>query len=207
MKHGAREKKKSGKHSRLRRQLACACWAQFAFLFSVINMRTNRLFCFKKAAKQAGNEAAKVVETQEMGSQLSVKSRQRSNSQNDANLEMAKYRCPRTKKITSAKPEAVVLKRRRSYSECDNLANERQILCKKLKVNQLYTDYCGRNSFMAAFFRLLGKFAISNETQHLFIAFLTHTYTIKESCCFWLFQPKLILTLKNYKIEQIFLRQ
>jgi len=95
-----------------------------------------------------------------MGSQVSVKNRPRSSSQNGVDSGMAKYRCPRIEKITSAKPETVVLKRRRSYSECDNLANERQVLCKKLRVNQLYTDYCGRNSFMAAFFRLLGKFTI-----------------------------------------------
>ncbi|KAL9952402.1 hypothetical protein ACROYT_G039652 [Oculina patagonica] len=90
-----------------------------------------------------------------MGSQVSTKNWQKSSSQNDANFEMAKCKRPKTEKITSAKPEAVVLKRRRSYSECDNSSSERQILCKRLRVNQLYTDYCGRNSFMAAFFRLL----------------------------------------------------
>ena len=103
------------------------------------------------------------MQTQEMGSQISIKSRQRSSSQNDASSEMAKYKCPRTQKITNAKPETIALKRRRSYSECDSLANERQILCKKLRVNQLYTDYCGRNSFMAAFFRLLGKFTATRS--------------------------------------------
>lgn len=149
-----------------RRQLACAGLAQFAFFFFFINMRTNRLFCFKKGPKQIKTEAEKVVQkTKEMGGQVSNKYRPKSCSENEANSEMAKYhRRPGTEKITSAKPEAVVLKRRRSYSECDNLSNERQILCKKLRVNQLYTDYCGRNSFMAAFFRLLGKFLKSRSS-------------------------------------------
>lgn len=100
-----------------------------------------------------------------MGSQVSTKNWQKSSSQNDANSEMAKCKRPKTEKITSAKPEAVVLKRRRSYSECDNSLSERQFLCKRLRVNQLYTDYCGRNSFMAAFFRLLGEFLKSRSSS------------------------------------------
>lgn len=159
--------KKSGKYFLLRWQFACACWAQlpfFFFFFSDINMRKNCFFCFKKAPNQVRNDLQKLLNTQEMGSQVSIKNRPRSSSQNGADSGMAKYRCPRTEKITSAKPATVVLKRRRSYSECDNLANERQVLCKKLRVNRLYTDYCGRNSFMAAFFRLLGKFTILIQT-------------------------------------------
>ena len=120
-------------------------------------MRTNRLFLSKKGQKQINTEAETVVQkTQEMGSDVSTTNIQKNSSENGAN-EMEKFKRPRTEKITSAKPEAVVLKRRRSYSECDNLSIERKILCKKLRVNQLYTDYCGRNSFMAAFFRLLGE--------------------------------------------------
>lgn len=144
-----------------RRQLACASLAQFALFFLVINMRTNQLSFFKKGQRQINTEAETVVpKTQEMGSDVSTKKYQKSCSENDANSansEIEKYKRPRTEKITSAKPEDVVLKRRRSYSECDNLSSERQILCKRLRVNQLYTDYCGRNSFMAAFFRLLGE--------------------------------------------------
>lgn len=135
----------------------CAVWAQFNFFSLILNMRTNRLFCFEKKSQQVNKGAERVVQTR-MGNQVSLKSRPRSSSQNDASSKMAKDKCPRTEKITSTKPETMILKRRRSYSECDNLANERQITCKKLKVNQLYTVYCGRNSFMAAFFRLLGKF-------------------------------------------------
>ena len=120
-------------------------------------MHTNRLFLSKKGQKQINTEAETVVQkTQEMGSDVSTTNIQKNSSENGAN-EMEKFKRPRTEKITSAKPEAVVLKRRRSYSECDNLSIERKILCKKLRVNQLYTDYCGRNSFMAAFFRLLGE--------------------------------------------------
>ena len=121
-------------------------------------MRTNRLFFLKKGQKQINTEAETVVQkTQEMGSNVSTTNYQKNSSENDANSKMEKLKRPRTEKITSAKPEAVVLKRRRSYSECDNLSIDRSILCKKLRVNQLYTDYCGRNSFMAAFFRLLGE--------------------------------------------------
>lgn len=121
-------------------------------------MRTNRLFFSKKEQIQINTEAETVVQkTQEMGSDLSTTNFQKNSSENGAS-EMEKSKRPRTEKITSAKPEAVVLKRRRSYSDCDNLSIERKILCKKLRVNQLYTDYCGRNSFMAAFFRLLGEF-------------------------------------------------
>ena len=121
-------------------------------------MRANRLFCFKKRPKQNNSEAETIVQKKkEMGSQVSTKNRQKSSSQNFANSEMGKCKRPLTEKPTSLKPDAV-LKRRRSYCECDNLSIERPILCKKLKVNQLYTDYCGRNSFMAAFFRLLGEF-------------------------------------------------
>ena len=132
-------------------------------------MRTTRLFCFKKARKQVSKEAEKVPKTEEMGNQVSTKSLQRRSSENDAKTEIAKYGCPRTEKIKSAKPEVPLLKRRRSYSECDSFANERRNSCKKLKVNQFYSDYCGRNSFMAAFFRLLGKFTIWDNFQcHLF---------------------------------------
>ena len=121
-------------------------------------MRTNRLFFLKKGQRQINTEAeAADQETQEMGSDVSTANYQKNGSENDANLEMEKSKRPRTENITSAKPEAVVLKRRRSYSECDNLSIERKQLCKKLRLNQLYTDYCGRNSFMAAFFRLLGE--------------------------------------------------
>lgn len=124
-------------------------------------MRTNRLFFSKKEQRQINTEAEIVVQktqkTQKMGSDLSTTNFQKNSSENGAS-EMEKSKRPRTEKITSAKPEAVVLKRRRSYSDCDNLSIERKILCKKLRVNQLYTDYCGRNSFMAAFFRLLGEF-------------------------------------------------
>lgn len=135
----------------------CSVWAQCNFFSLILNMRTNRLFCFEKESQQVNKGAERVVQTR-MGNQVSLKRRPRSSSQNDASSKMAKDKCPRTEKITSTKPETMILKRRRSYSECDNLANERQITCKKLKVNQLYTVYCGRNSFMAAFFRLLGKF-------------------------------------------------
>lgn len=128
-------------------------------------MRTTRLFCFKTARKQVSKEAEKVPKTEEMGNQGSTKNRQRRSWKNDAKTEIAKYGCPRTEKITNVKPEVAVLKRRRSYSECDSLANERQNSCKKLKVNQFYSDYCGRNSFMAAFFRLLGKFTILDTIQ------------------------------------------
>lgn len=155
-------------------------------------MRTNRLFCFKKAGKQVNNEAEKIVKTQEMGNQVSNKSRQRSSSQNDAKLEMAKYNCPRTEKITSTKPEVAMLKRRRSYSECDNLANERQTLCKKLRVNQLYTDYCGRNSFMAAFFRLLGKFNLTPRPTFFWL--FSTKFDPPPVSVFWL-QRKLLVSL------------
>lgn len=122
-------------------------------------MRTNRLFIYKKGPKQNNSDAEKTGQKKkEMGSQVSTKNRQNSGFENDAYSEMAKCKRPLTEKIASAKPEAVVLKRRRSYSECDNLPSERQVLCKRLRVDQLYTDYCGRNSFMAAFFRLLGEF-------------------------------------------------
>ena len=121
-------------------------------------MRTNRFFFLKKEQSQINAEAETTVEqTQEMGSDVSTTNYQKSSSENDANSEMDKFKRPRTEKIKSTKPEAVVLKRRRSYSECDSLSSERKNLCKKLRVNQLYTDYCGRNSFMAAFFRLLGE--------------------------------------------------
>ena len=122
-------------------------------------MRTNRLFILKKGQRQINTEAETVVQkTQEMGSDVSSTKYQKNSSENDGNSEMEKFKRPRTEKITSTRPEAVVLKRRRSYSECaDNLSSERKILCKKLRVNQLYVDYCGRNSFMAAFFRLLGE--------------------------------------------------
>lgn len=120
-------------------------------------MRTNRLFWPKKKQKQIKTEAEEVLQKiQEMGGQMSTKNRRESRS--DVDSEIAKCKRPRTEKITSAKPDVVVLKRRRSYSECENSSAERQILCKKLRVSQLYTAYCGRNSFMAAFFRLLGEF-------------------------------------------------
>lgn len=128
-------------------------------------MRTNRLFCFKKRPKQNNSEAeTKFQKKKEMGSQVSTKNRQKSSSQNYVNSEMAKCKRPLTEKPTSSKPD-VLLKRRRSYSECDNLSIERPIVCKKLRVNQLYTDYCGRNSFMAAFFRLLGEFLKSRSSS------------------------------------------
>ena len=153
----SRERKKSGKRHW---HLACACLAQlmFTLFLFVINMRTNRFFFLKKEQSQinTGGETA-VQQTQEMGSDVSTTNYQKSSSENDANSEMDKFKRPRTEKIKSAKPEAVVLKRRRSYSDCDSLSSERKNLCKKLRVNQLYTDYCGRNSFMAAFFRLLGE--------------------------------------------------
>lgn len=129
----------------------------YCFLF-VINMRTNRFFFLKKEQSQINTEVETAVQqTQEMGSDVSTTNYQKSSSENDANSEIDKFKRPRTEKIKTAKPEAVVLKRRRSYSECDSLSSERKNLCKKLRVNQLYTDYCGRNSFMAAFFRLLGE--------------------------------------------------
>ena len=130
---------------------------RFVLYIFAVNMRTNRLFCFKKAQKTGENEGYKVVKTQTMGSQISSRRRQRRCLQNGSKSGKAVYKSPQTENINCTKPENVVLKRRRSYSECDNLANGRQNSCKKLKVNQLYTDYCGRNSFMAAFFRLLGK--------------------------------------------------
>lgn len=156
-------------------------------------MRTTRLFCFKTARKQVSKEAEKVPKTEEMGNQGSTKNRQRRSWKNDAKTEIAKYGCPRTEKITNVKPEVAVLKRRRSYSECDSLANERQNSCKKLKVNQFYSDYCGRNSFMAAFFRLLGKlslpFWIPSKVLYLgfpklFMAQATCLENAKKTCLF-----------------------
>ena len=143
-------------------------------------MRTNRLFFLKKGQRQINTEAETVVqETQEMGSDVSTANYQKNSSENDANLEMEKSKRPRTENITSAKPEAVILKRRRSYSECDNLSIERKKLCKKLRVNQLYTDYCGRNSFLAAFFRLLGECLLSasvsfNSISNYFLIVFKH---------------------------------
>jgi len=150
------QKKKAGNTRHW--QLACAGLAQFTLFFFVINMRTNRFFFNKKGQKEINTEAETAVqETQEMGSDVSTANYQKNSSENDASSEMEKSKRPRTENIKSAKPEAVAIKRRRSYSECDNLSIERKFVCKKLRVNQLYTDYCGRNSFMAAFFRLLGE--------------------------------------------------
>lgn len=150
------QKKKAGNTRHW--QLACAGLAQFTLFFFVINMRTNRFFFNKKGQKEINTEAETAVqETQEMGSDVSTANYQKNSSENDASSEMEKSKRPRTENIKSAKPGAVAIKRRRSYSECDNLSIERKFVCKKLRVNQLYTDYCGRNSFMAAFFRLLGE--------------------------------------------------
>ena len=137
----------------------CAfCAVEFSLLFT-INMRKNHLFVLGKVQDTGENEGEKVDKnTQGMGSQVSCHKRQKLSSQYDGKSETFVYNCPRTEKIISSKPETAVLKRRRSYSEYDNLTIGQQNVCKKIKVNQLYTDYCGRNSFMAAFFRLLGKY-------------------------------------------------
>ncbi|XP_027050119.1 speedy protein A-like [Pocillopora damicornis] len=117
-------------------------------------MRKNRFPCPEKKPKQVERESEEELQKyQTMGGHISTKYRQIGSFEADS--EIAKYKHPRTEKIATAKPEAVVLKRRRAFSECENSPAERQRLCKKLRVNQLYTGYCGRNSYMAAFFKLL----------------------------------------------------
>ncbi|XP_022788009.1 speedy protein A-like [Stylophora pistillata] len=117
-------------------------------------MRTNRFLCFEKKPEQVKKKAGEELQKyQKMGGQISTRYCQIESFEADSEITKCKH--PRTEKITSAKPEAVVLKRRRAFSECENSSAEKQRLCKKLKVKQLYTEYCGRNSFMAAFFRLL----------------------------------------------------
>lgn len=122
-------------------------------------MRKNHLSVLGKVQDTGENEGEKGDKnTQGMGNQVSCHKRQKLSSQHDCKSETLVYNCPRTEKVISSKPETLVLKRRRSYSECDNLTTGPQNVCKKTKVNQLYTDYCGRNSFMATFFKLLGKY-------------------------------------------------
>ncbi|XP_044163499.1 LOW QUALITY PROTEIN: speedy protein 1-A-like [Acropora millepora] len=119
-------------------------------------MRKNHLSVLGKVQDTGENEGEKVDKnTQGMGNQVSCHKRQKLSSQHDCKSETLVSNCPRTEKVISSKPETLVLKRRRSYSECDNLTTGPQNVCKKTKVNQLYTDYCGRNSFMATFFKLL----------------------------------------------------
>ena len=68
-----------------------------------------------------------------------------------------------TFKTKAAAKENVSLNRRvKGKRRCSTREGETVLAvslspCKRLKVNQLYSEPCGRNSFMAAFFRLFGK--------------------------------------------------
>ena len=150
--------KQAGNTRRFARNLLALIYERscYSFNFSII-MRKNRFPCPEKKPKQVERESEEELQKyQTMGGHISTKYRQIGSFEADS--EIAKYKHPRTEKIATAKPEAVVLKRRRAFSECENSPAERQRLCKKLRVNQLYTGYCGRNSYMAAFFKLLGEF-------------------------------------------------
>lgn len=135
-------------------------------------MRKNRFPCPEKKPKQVERESEEELQKyQTMGGHISTRYRQIGSFEADSEIQAStKYKHPRTEKIATAKPEAVVLKRRRAFSECENSPAERQRLCKKLRVNQLYTGYCGRNSYMAAFFKLLGEF-IKSSSLHFSIYF------------------------------------
>ena len=129
-----------------------------------IIMRTTRLFYIKTWPEQFKIETENANQSnKEMGGQVSTKNRPKighhygKSSSKGFQTYGLQSRSPLAEKSATKKSDVVALKRRRSYSECDITLNERQNLCKKLRVNQLYTDYCGRNSFMAAFFKLLGK--------------------------------------------------
>lgn len=99
-------------------------------------------------------EHLSVSKGEQMGGQISTSKKNKFQEGCDSNC----YLC-HSQKIASTSMFQSVKKRRRSY-ENDSISSaaERQIPLKKLRVNELYSSSCGRNSLMAAFFRLLGSY-------------------------------------------------
>lgn len=72
-------------------------------------------------------------------------------------------------------------KRRRRYeNDTIGLVAEKEIPFKKLRVTELYANPSGRNSLMAAFFRLLGMFLV--YVREVIFTKLAFSYLPKCSC-------------------------
>ena len=79
--------------------------------------------------------------------------------------------CNEILRADSITPRKENVKRSRKTTKADS---RQAIPKKKLKISMLYEDYETRNSFMAAFFKLLGEFDCAVFYKHHFTLFITY---------------------------------
>lgn len=96
-----------------------------------------------------------------MGGQFSAKTKPKPDSSGDKDSETSSCFSSRVSNdiLNKETIQSDSSKKRRSLAEVSEYKNSgvEKIPCKKLKISMLYEDYETRNSYMAAFFKLLGR--------------------------------------------------